>query len=396
MFENLIGQPGVVATLREEIGAGVFPRAALFVGPPWSGKLTAALETARVLTCEAQGAWGCECGSCRLQRELLHPRTVILGWRSLDAEIAASAQALARHRSPPTRYLFLRAVRKLLRRFDSAVWDAEDARLRATQERIGEIEELLAAVGSDRDLPEEPELGKTLERAIELCAGLALTVKNDHVTVAQVRLLGTWARMGLERKVAILENADRMQESARNALLKLLEEPPEAVHLLLTTTRRSAIIPTVLSRLRPYPFRQRREEEEQEVIERIFRADPWAGTPKGLRPFFLAWREPGPERLAAAARKLLERARDPQAALELPEELAPVIARGAPAERAIWFLEELAGELKRLLRDGTVEPGTLEKWAEASRDCRARIDQLNVRAETALLALLARLRRGAA
>ena len=50
------------------------------------------------------------------------------------------------------------------------------------------------------------------------------------------------------RKVYILENAHNMSAQAQNALLKILEEPPEAVCFMLLTPDRNAFLPTVLSR----------------------------------------------------------------------------------------------------------------------------------------------------
>lgn len=49
-------------------------------------------------------------------------------------------------------------------------------------------------------------------------------------------------------KVMIIEDAERMNASAQNALLKTLEEPPGATHIILTTSRLRAILPTVVSR----------------------------------------------------------------------------------------------------------------------------------------------------
>ena len=82
--------------VRRRRAAGAFPRASLFAGPPFAGKLSTALEAARVLTCAADGAWGCECTACRQQRELVHPHTVMLGWRYADVEIPASARLLVK------------------------------------------------------------------------------------------------------------------------------------------------------------------------------------------------------------------------------------------------------------------------------------------------------------
>jgi DNA polymerase-3 subunit delta' len=49
-------------------------------------------------------------------------------------------------------------------------------------------------------------------------------------------------------KVYILGNCQCMSESAQNAILKILEEPPEYALFILTTTTKSALLETVLSR----------------------------------------------------------------------------------------------------------------------------------------------------
>lgn len=51
-----------------------------------------------------------------------------------------------------------------------------------------------------------------------------------------------------ERKVYIVENADSMNISAQNAALKLLEEPPAGVVILLCTVNTRQLLPTVRSR----------------------------------------------------------------------------------------------------------------------------------------------------
>jgi DNA polymerase-3 subunit gamma/tau len=392
MFENIIGQRPVVRALSSELAAGSFPRASLFVGPPFAGKLSTALEAARVLTCAGDASWSCECASCRQQRELVHPHTVMLGWRYADVEIPASAAALQANRGTAARYLYLRSVRKLLRRFEPTVWDADETKLRAAQEKVAQVEELIAPVAPGRELPPADELAALTERAGAACRELAQTVRSDLVTIGQVRLLSAWARVTApgSRKVAIVENADRMQESARNALLKLLEEPPDQVHLVLLTTRRAAMIPTILSRLRPYLFPGRTPEEERSVIARIFRDE--SGRWADLRSFFLAWREISPEQLAAAARAFLDRALDPEAGLELPDELAVVVERGRGREAAVAFLEELSAALRAALRGGGAGVDVLESWAAAVRECHSRLETLNVAPATALLALAARFR----
>ncbi|MBC8586546.1 DNA polymerase III subunit [Youxingia wuxianensis] len=50
-------------------------------------------------------------------------------------------------------------------------------------------------------------------------------------------------------KIYIIDNAHTMNTSAQNALLKILEEPPEFVRFLLLCENRSQMLPTILSRV---------------------------------------------------------------------------------------------------------------------------------------------------
>ncbi len=49
-------------------------------------------------------------------------------------------------------------------------------------------------------------------------------------------------------KIYILRNAQNMTEQAQNALLKMIEEPPERVLFILTCDNRTRVLPTILSR----------------------------------------------------------------------------------------------------------------------------------------------------
>jgi len=400
MFENVIGQKETVRALTSEIADGKLPHACLFLGLPYCGKLTTALEAARVLTCGGgKGDWACECASCRTQRELAHPHTVLLGPRYFDVEIAACADAFLRSPRQSTHFLFIRAVRKLTRRFDTAVWDAEDPRTRGVAEKAAKVEEQLLDLQPEgvRASPRVP--GELLEQIVAACAQLAAHARGDAITVGQVRRLSAWAHLTASgsRKVAILENVDRMQESARNALLKLLEEPPEAVFLILLSTRRAAIIPTMLSRLRPYTFAQRSPAEEREVLAKIFRDE----TPRfaSLRSFFLAWKEIDPETLSALAGRFVERVQEPRdASVDILAEMGEMFPRGkSPREKnqkevVTSFLEELTQRLRGRLRTGPESIETLENWGRAIRDSQTRLEIYNISPQSVIESLFHRMR----
>jgi DNA polymerase III delta prime subunit len=393
MFENIIGQRDVLAALRTELPSGRFPRASLFFGPAYAGKLSTALETARVLTCaRGEAEWSCDCPSCLMQKELAHPHTVLLGPRYTDIEMAASADALLRSRKPASLYLFLRAVRKLTRRFDPAILDTDDSRMKGVPDKIARIEELASELSPGKELPPEKALAALLEKIITAAAPVAEQVRGDSLSIGQVRRLASWAHLTASgsRKVAIIECADRMQDSARNALLKLLEEPPEAVHLILLSARRAAIIPTILSRLRPYPFLPRTKEEEREVMEKIFRREEPGFD--SLRAFFLAWREINPEKLSALAHRFTDMAIAPEGGDvgALTAEMLPEgRSQGARSSREIAssFIEELMGCFRGLLRSGLHEIDMLEQWTQAVRVTQGRLETYNMNPTAALEAL---------
>ena len=278
MFENVLGQP-VIQLLSDEFEQGKVPPALLFAGPEASGKLTAALETARILSCTKDGSWTCACESCKRHKDLSSSDLLVLGTRDTVLETKAAAHALCTAKTTAARYLFLRAVRKLTSRFDSRLWDTDESRFVKAAPILADIEESLADLieryGTIETISEEEakKLEKLTEKITDLCQKLQEDCMYDTLPVNQVRKTSAWVRLMPvgKKKVLIIENADKMQESARNAFLKILEEPPEYTVFILTTTRRTAVIPTILSRVRTYLFVERESKHQQAVIERVFR-----------------------------------------------------------------------------------------------------------------------------
>lgn len=52
----------------------------------------------------------------------------------------------------------------------------------------------------------------------------------------------------------IIDNAEKMNDAAANALLKTLEEPPEGAHIFLITSRPDSLLPTIRSRCQTIRF----------------------------------------------------------------------------------------------------------------------------------------------
>jgi DNA polymerase-3 subunit gamma/tau len=273
VFENLLGQEAFVGQIRQDIETGSLAPSLLFAGPPASGKGTAALELARVLSCEAgkgkRGAWNCQCPSCAKQRYLAHGDLLLMGSRPFSAEIFASAAAwergsVAGGNKPPM--LFIRALRGLLLRFNPALWEDDP--------KASKLAPLVEALDSGVD-----ELMRTASYSVKLRDSLvkdALKLEAEGISAAiaaaQVRNAAWWCRtapIGLH-KTLVIENAEKMQDAARNSLLKLLEEPPDGLTIILTSTRSAALLQTIRSRLRPYHFVRRSAASEAEIERRVF------------------------------------------------------------------------------------------------------------------------------
>ena len=278
MYENLVHQ-NVAKNLSGDIKKGIFPGAVLFSGPQSCGKLSAALETARILSCHQPnaGKWTCECYNCRQHKALTFSNLMLLGPRDCSLEISAAKKtfldAVQNHSSflNATHYLFVRSIRKLTLRFNGILWQG-DKNINKIGNIIEEINENLEQVDVDRSIPPFENLDKICSNLEKLCLKLENEFLYDSIPINQIRNLEEWAYKKSEdgKKTIILENSDRMSQNVRNALLKILEEPPEDCVFILLTSNRNAIIQTILSRVRTYSFVERTIEQQKDVISRVF------------------------------------------------------------------------------------------------------------------------------
>ncbi|MEP1610607.1 MAG: DNA polymerase III subunit delta' [Roseobacter sp.] len=79
----------------------------------------------------------------------------------------------------------------------------------------------------------------------------------DIISVEDIRSLAGFFQLSAAdggRRVVIVDAADEMNPQAANALLKMLEEPPERATLLLISHQPSGLLPTIRSRCRVLRF----------------------------------------------------------------------------------------------------------------------------------------------
>jgi DNA polymerase-3 subunit gamma/tau len=273
---------------------------------------------------------------------------------------AATAQA---------RFLFIRAVRKLTRRFDPPLWEGEESRLKPAAVPLALVEEALDTLAPEQGEPPAAGMEKLLETVLAASRQLARALPPQNIPLGLLRRALSWLHLTAPgpgaRRVLILESAEGMLDTSSNSLLKTLEEPPGDSFLILTTARRSALAPTVLSRLRTYPFAERGPAETAEVLSRIFHES--SGQYATLRDYFLAWQDVDARELESLARSFTEAARgreQEQGVLDRLKELFGDRRGGeAPArERASLFYQELLSGLRSALAAGELEPGRLSRW----------------------------------
>ena len=271
MFENIIGHKQTVELLKEQVARNRLPGSILIEGPRYAGKLTLALELARSLTCTGDRSWNCQCPSCRSQKLLVHPDTLLLGSDNFMEEISVAYQLLADNDQIYTRYLFIRSVRKLLRRFDPVFYDEKETKFKKVQPLLAYLEEALSSINPE-DLS-TPLKDKLLSGIVESAGDLSKELNQSTIPVNQIRKVTFWAHTSTteSRKVVIMENAEKMNDSARNSMLKILEEPPADCFFIFLSSRTGEIIPTIRSRLRSYPLKERTAEEDSKVLSLIFR-----------------------------------------------------------------------------------------------------------------------------
>lgn len=277
MYDNLLYQSSA-SLLRDDIQKNRLPGSILLSGPDGTGKLTAALETSRILSCKEKerGKWTCTCSSCLQHKALINSNTALLGPRDCSLEISACKKtflnsAINHSHEEASRYLFVRSVRKLTMRFNPVLWQDSD-KLSKISKYISVIDELLEEIDPPRELPDFNDLSSICDKLEKEALALEDDLMYNSISIAQIRNVSSWAHVSLAegKKVVIIEKAERMLEGVRNALLKILEEPPENTVFILTTSKRSSVMPTILSRVRTYNFNSRTETQSHEIIDRVY------------------------------------------------------------------------------------------------------------------------------
>ena len=108
---------------------------------------------------------------------------------------------------------------------------------------------------ADGKLTQIDEKGELVTGIIREVLAVRPVGKMNQINIAQIRTARRecfQSSLSSDGRVILLQGADRMNQSAANALLKVLEEPPEGVLFLLTACSQAAVLPTIRSRCSVY------------------------------------------------------------------------------------------------------------------------------------------------
>lgn len=102
---------------------------------------------------------------------------------------------------------------------------------------------------------------------------ITVTPQKNIISVAAIRELRKSVYVRPDngrRKVYLIEHAEKMNREAQNALLKILEEPPEYAVFLLLSNSAAALLDTVVSRCTVFSLKTPTFSEAEQVVRTAF------------------------------------------------------------------------------------------------------------------------------
>jgi len=216
-WSAIIGQERIKKQIRQTIRSRQIAHAYLFYGNEGIGKDALAVEFAKTLNCEAGGTDACgTCKNCRRMDTFQHPNTRIV--------FALPAGKGEKTGDDPVAVLTETQVADVR---EQIALKAKDPYHRIEVQKANFIK-----INSVRDIKREASMSRTEEG----------------------------------NKIFIIFNADMMNAEASNSLLKTLEEPLPGVILLLTTSVKDQLLPTIISRCQLLPCEPLQEAEIEHAL----------------------------------------------------------------------------------------------------------------------------------
>ena len=211
----VIGQKDVLDMLHRVDAADRYANAYLFHGPQGVGKEAVAMEFAAIMNCQSDKDKPCgECKGCKQMRSLQHPNVHLI--------------------------------------FALPGGGSGTDPLKGLSEEV--IETIQKAIAGKSKNPYSK-----------------IQVKNaQNIKISSIRAMQKdvhLAKSEAGRKIVLIFEAERMNKSAFNSILKIVEEPPEDTSFIFTTNSLHQIPETIRSRSQQVPLRLLTEEDILEGLQ---------------------------------------------------------------------------------------------------------------------------------
>ncbi len=316
MFDQVRGQEIAIRMLEHDLARDMLPQTLLLYGPPSSGKFLTALELARLVSCRENGEQSCACASCGAVGKLRARNLHILSKSDLLPGFELWDQLGVERRHLPR---FIRDARRLL------INIGDEPRYRRETDRV---QELLRELEAGREQGNLEQAGEIVDAALGIFpvpAGRTLGI--DTIREVQ-RFVHVRSEDG-RPKVVIVDGAESMTEEASNSFLKIAEDPPPGVYIVVIAADRKKLKDTMVSRCRSYRFKRMTGESREAVLRDL-----------GYEPSVTRPREKRAREMGLLLDRLEGLRADPYGAYTLARETAE---RGD----AVDFIEYLIEELRR-------------------------------------------------
>ena len=264
MYKNILGQENITNILRNEISytPPSLAHSMIFHGNSYTGKLSAALETARLINCTKERAHNCNCSNCISIRNLTFNGLVILSRRNYYYETIETLSCYRQKKLPHLRDKLYRIIRL-------SFAPLQDFLIENTTMSEADKKQLQSIGSKIADFIDKPEYSSTELEEIEKCAVFFQTLyKNKNIPVNTIRNMLNWSYMTLPegKKVVIIDDVDQLELSSENVLLKRLEEPSDDLYFILLAENNSRVLQTIRSRCRAYYFKDLSNDVKNDIL----------------------------------------------------------------------------------------------------------------------------------
>jgi DNA polymerase-3 subunit delta' len=97
-----------------------------------------------------------------------------------------------------------------------------------------------------------------------------IDLEKGVISIDIVRKISENARTKLkDRRLIVIDYAERMTHQAQNAFLKLLEEPGEGIYFILVSSSTSKLLPTILSRVKKIEIKPITSQQSENLINEL-------------------------------------------------------------------------------------------------------------------------------